>query len=150
MINQVKIDALLPIPEWAQPPNMVWICPFKWRGVSDDDLLMLPLPCRCGSERVSTLVCQKGPAGKKLKCPRRWLRYQLVLETCCGLCSGMGTCWCELAWAWTVPLVSCHCSSHLLNNFPLCLTLVPFSLLQQSLIQNHSVILGLFQLGIIM
>lgn len=150
MINPLKFDALLSIPEWAQPPNMVWIYLFKWRGVSDDDLLMLPLPRRCGSERVSTLVCQKAPAGKKLKCPRRWLRYQLVLETCCGLYSGMGTCWHELAWAWTVPLVSFDCSSHLLNNSPLRLTLVPFSLLQQCLIQDHSVILGLFQLGIIM
>lgn len=32
MINQVKIDALVSIPEWAQPPNMVWICLFKWKG----------------------------------------------------------------------------------------------------------------------
>lgn len=70
---------------------------FLNEGVCQMMKLMLPLPCRCGSERVSTLVCQKGPAGKKLKCPRRWLRYQLVLETCYGLCSGMGTCWCELA-----------------------------------------------------
>ena len=59
---------------------------------------------------------QRAPAGRRWRCPRRWLSSQLDLETCSGLHSGMETCWSGPASAWTVPLVSIQHSSHLITH----------------------------------